>query len=393
MLTEQRRADGAAHDRGLPRHPRDAPRRAQPQAPLRQQVHRAAAARARATCGCPCASASTSRARSDRRSTRRRCAQRSPRCAARGRRGDRRLLHARLRERRRTSAARRRSSGSSRPASSSRSRRRSCPQVRLNERVCDDGDERLRRPGAAPLRRAARRAALASASLRGALLVMQSNGGVATPEIVTRNPASTVLSGPAGGPVAGLAFARAAGSRRTASSSTWAARASTRRSSRTARCRSRAQGEINRHAIALPMIDVHTIGAGGGSIGWLDEGGAAAHGPAERRRRARARRAYGRGGDGADLHRRRPRARLHRPGLLPRRPDAARAWSGARAAVERADRGAARARRRRGRRGDGRGDQPDDGRGHEGRVARARLRPARAPARRRRRRGRAARGR
>ena len=54
--------------------------------------------------------------------------------------------------------------------------------------------------------------ALAAASFRGALLVMQSNGGVATPELVSRNPATTVLSGPAGGPVAGLAFARGLGS-------------------------------------------------------------------------------------------------------------------------------------------------------------------------------------
>ena len=56
------------------------------------------------------------------------------------------------------------------------------------------------------------------------------------------------------------------------------------------------QGEINRHAIALPMIDVHTIGAGGGSIGWLDEGGLLRMGP----RSAGASpgpAAYGRGGD------------------------------------------------------------------------------------------------
>jgi N-methylhydantoinase A/oxoprolinase/acetone carboxylase beta subunit len=46
-------------------------------------------------------------------------------------------------------------------------------------------------------------------------------------------------------------------------------------------------GEIARHKIALPMLDIHTIGAGGGSIGWLDEGGLLRMGPAERRRRPR----------------------------------------------------------------------------------------------------------
>ena len=38
-------------------------------------------------------------------------------------------------------------------------------------------------------------------------------------------------------------------------------------------------GEIARHRIALPMLDIHTIGAGGGSIGWLDEGGLLRVGP------------------------------------------------------------------------------------------------------------------
>jgi N-methylhydantoinase A len=39
------------------------------------------------------------------------------------------------------------------------------------------------------------------------------------------------------------------------------------------------EGEINRHLISMPMTDIHTIGAGGGSIGWLDEGGLLHVGP------------------------------------------------------------------------------------------------------------------
>ena len=38
-------------------------------------------------------------------------------------------------------------------------------------------------------------------------------------------------------------------------------------------------GEIARHKIALPMLDIHTIGAGGGSIAWLDDGGLLRMGP------------------------------------------------------------------------------------------------------------------
>jgi N-methylhydantoinase A len=38
-------------------------------------------------------------------------------------------------------------------------------------------------------------------------------------------------------------------------------------------------GEINRLRLALPMLNVVTIGAGGGSIGWIDEGGLLRMGP------------------------------------------------------------------------------------------------------------------
>jgi N-methylhydantoinase A len=38
-------------------------------------------------------------------------------------------------------------------------------------------------------------------------------------------------------------------------------------------------GRINGHLIALPMLDIHTIGAGGGSIGWVDQGGLLRMGP------------------------------------------------------------------------------------------------------------------
>ena len=37
--------------------------------------------------------------------------------------------------------------------------------------------------------------------------------------------------------------------------------------------------EIDGRAIQLPMVDVHTVGAGGGSIGWRDSGGALRVGP------------------------------------------------------------------------------------------------------------------
>jgi N-methylhydantoinase A len=38
-------------------------------------------------------------------------------------------------------------------------------------------------------------------------------------------------------------------------------------------------GRVGRYSLALPMLDIVTIGAGGGSIGWLDEGGLLRVGP------------------------------------------------------------------------------------------------------------------
>jgi N-methylhydantoinase A len=121
-------------------------------------------------------------------------------------------------------------------------------------------------------------AGLGDLGFAGTLLVMQSNGGVATPEMIAKLPASTVLSGPAGGPVAGLAHARErgvadcmvvdmGGTSYDASVVAGGEVTITR------------EGEIDRNPIALPMTDVMTIGAGGGSIAWLDDGGLLRMGP------------------------------------------------------------------------------------------------------------------
>ena len=68
---------------------------------------------------------------------------------------------------------------------------------------------------------------------------------------------------------------------------------------------------VGGRALALPMVDVHTVGAGGGSIAWRDAGGALRVGP----RSAGADpgpACYGRGGERADGDRRRPAAGLAR---------------------------------------------------------------------------------
>jgi N-methylhydantoinase A len=113
---------------------------------------------------------------------------------------------------------------------------------------------------------------------KGVLLIMQSNGGVISPENAIEKAAVTLLSGPAGGPVAGIAYTAVQGYRNCITvdmggTSFDAALIKNRTPMVTT------EGEINRLKLALPMLNIVTIGAGGGSIGWIDEGGLLRMGP------------------------------------------------------------------------------------------------------------------
>ena len=112
----------------------------------------------------------------------------------------------------------------------------------------------------------------------GVLLIMQSNGGVISPEIAIERAAVTLLSGPAAGPVAGIAYTSIQGYNDCITVDMGGT------SFDAALIRDRTplvttEGEINRLRLALPMLGIVTIGAGGGSIGWLDEGGLLRMGP------------------------------------------------------------------------------------------------------------------
>ncbi len=112
----------------------------------------------------------------------------------------------------------------------------------------------------------------------GVLLIMQSNGGVATPQVTAQRAAGTLLSGPAAGPTAGLAYARAHGGDDAivVDMGGTSFDASLVQGGATAL---NAEGEIDRLRIALPMLAITTIGAGGGSVGWVDPGGLLRMGP------------------------------------------------------------------------------------------------------------------
>jgi N-methylhydantoinase A len=104
------------------------------------------------------------------------------------------------------------------------------------------------------------------------LHVMQSNGGITTAGKARQQPVQTLLSGPVGGTIGGAALSRATGrpnllcvdmggtsfdlslivdGRPTVSSET----------------------ELEGLPILMPLVDIHTIGAGGGSLAWLEAGG------------------------------------------------------------------------------------------------------------------------
>jgi N-methylhydantoinase A len=106
---------------------------------------------------------------------------------------------------------------------------------------------------------------------QGVLLIMQSNGGIVSPEIAIEKAAVTLLSGPAGGPVAGITYTGIQGYKDCITvdmggTSFDAALIKNQPPLVTT------EGEINRLRLALPMLNIVTIGAGGGSISWIDEG-------------------------------------------------------------------------------------------------------------------------
>ena len=110
------------------------------------------------------------------------------------------------------------------------------------------------------------------------LHIMQSNGGTMTAEVAKSHAAHLINSGPAGGAIAAAFVSRLTGNRMAVGAdmggttfdisiidenlpktTTW--------------------GGVTNYPIKLPMVDLKTIGAGGGSIAWVDEGGVLNVGP------------------------------------------------------------------------------------------------------------------
>jgi N-methylhydantoinase A len=119
---------------------------------------------------------------------------------------------------------------------------------------------------------------LARREFTGALLIMQSNGGVMSPQLASRFASNTLLSGPAGAPQAGVYYGSTHGLANVITvdmggTSFDVALIKDGTPSVTT------EGVIGDHRIASPILDIHTIGAGGGSIAWITPGGLLAVGP------------------------------------------------------------------------------------------------------------------
>lgn len=121
-------------------------------------------------------------------------------------------------------------------------------------------------------------ALLSEVRFDGILLMMQSNGGVATPEQLAKRAALSLLSGPASGPTAGLLVTATHGwdSCITVDMGGTSFDAAVVKDNKPLVM---TDGEIDRWSLALPAVDIHTIGAGGGSIATVDEGGLLRVGP------------------------------------------------------------------------------------------------------------------
>ncbi len=111
-----------------------------------------------------------------------------------------------------------------------------------------------------------------------ALKVMQSSGGSISAEVAGTEPVRTILSGPAGGVVGALGVARATATQNIITFDMGGT------STDVALCDADGMRMTNEASVAgLPvavnMMDIHTVGAGGGSIARVDEGGSLRVGP------------------------------------------------------------------------------------------------------------------
>jgi N-methylhydantoinase A len=135
---------------------------------------------------------------------------------------------------------------------------------------------------------------LSAAGIEAPFQVMQSRGAISSARVVSARPVTTVLSGPAAGVIGGAYAARLAGFGDAATIDIGGTSCDVALV-RGGRPVITTEGRIETFPLRLPMVDVHTIGAGGGSIATVDAAGALKVGPRSAGSRPGPA-AYGRGG-------------------------------------------------------------------------------------------------
>jgi N-methylhydantoinase A len=122
------------------------------------------------------------------------------------------------------------------------------------------------------------RTALRDLSVTATLNVMQSNGGIITGETARKKAVNTLLSGPAAGVRGATHVSQAAGIDNIITMDMGGTSCDVSIVPDGEPVRS-AELEVGDYPVRIPMIDIHTIGNGGGSKAWLDSGGALRVGP------------------------------------------------------------------------------------------------------------------
>ncbi|MEO0990118.1 MAG: hydantoinase/oxoprolinase family protein, partial [Pseudomonadota bacterium] len=122
--------------------------------------------------------------------------------------------------------------------------------------------------------------ALSGQEIKADLRIMASNGGVVTPRMVTQNPALTMMSGLAAGVLGGAWVGQQCGRNKVITFDIGGTSADIGLAVDGVCAETDARStSIAGFPLLMPMLDIHTIGAGGGSIAYVDQGGAFKVGP------------------------------------------------------------------------------------------------------------------
>ena len=111
------------------------------------------------------------------------------------------------------------------------------------------------------------------------LFVMQSSGGITEAAVAAREPVRTILSGPAGGVVGAAYIAKTAGFPRILTFDMGGTSTDVALLTSDSGLRTTSEFQILGLPVAVPMLDILTVGAGGGSLASFDLGGALKVGP------------------------------------------------------------------------------------------------------------------